>query len=380
MDYFRRILGYRKTTVINRKQPVVAPCQQRPIIQYKGSCWAYAIFNMLLLSDDGIKILFIGQQDFLRKLPTNKQLLLLKPIKSLSTGNKSCDIDSSFQLYRFFNSYLCLSSLSTPIMKNKNLSHVENRVATFVAMEGLKRSGVKAEPLSPGNETFGLSGGFSERTVCRTLHSLGFNNDDPSNPSYYIGVRGQGAGNFGKPNGCKGADVNKRNLWKKFPLMIIDFYRSSASTNGTNVANLPHWYDGYTLTGGVIVVHSDNKNQNHAYHTICGFMCNGVPHVVDSNYINSQPVKCRWWIQSELAIALRAISKFYGGAYDFKFHSLSLSLYTNTERLSTVAPYCSLPRTLLQPQPVRKIVQPVRKPLRKPVRRGQVVKKISTRM
>jgi hypothetical protein len=110
-------------------------------------------------------------------------------------------------------------------------------------------------------------------------------------------------------------------------------------------------------------------NNKEAGHAIAGYMCNGRPYLIDSNYL--EPIPCRWWDYRQMNETFKKINKMYKNA--FERSDISYSVYVKRSSLRRIHPACLLryKNANVKAKPVTPAVQSAIKRLNK---RSSVVK------
>jgi hypothetical protein len=99
----------------------------------------------------------------------------------------------------------------------------------------------------------------------------------------------------------------------------------------------------YSLTSASIIIANTlaNASEQHRYHAVAGFICNGQGYIYDSN--QRKVFKCNWWNKHELiTVVTKEISQIYsffrGGKVNY--YGYAFALFTRNEFVKDVSPAC----------------------------------------
>jgi hypothetical protein len=272
-------------------------------LQTRGTCWFFSIINGFLLSDAGQKILF----DHLEKFYKNLSLLekaqfddgVPAPcVKSLITAKR-------IYFYKFLDQYLCFRSGA------RSASLKAGKSANILG--GASLAGTIAKAHSGGK------GGHPQEELPKILKHLGITDYIIANKYAYIPI----------------ADARKR------PHFLVAV--SSKSERMDSIPSFrPKTYS--KMCCSITIGNSSASNsQQHKWHAITGYTCNGKGYLFDSNQRKQFP--CDWWKWNDLK---RVVDNEVARYYDFfmggqiNYMGYNFVIFSRNDYIDSIKPVCHL--------------------------------------
>jgi hypothetical protein len=84
--------------------------------------------------------------------------------------------------------------------------------------------------------------------------------------------------------------------------------------------------------------HAKVVNNKEIGHAIAGYICNGRPYLIDSNYL--EPMPCKWWDYKQMNSTFKKINEMYKNK--FERSDISYSVYVRRSSLRRIHPACLL--------------------------------------
>jgi hypothetical protein len=292
--------------------------QGRPVAkQQLGTCWINAIFNIFLLSDIGSRLVFTLIQRQGSHL-TNKNGVLG------AFSRQTCLFSGGpVSLNRRSMNIQLLSAIQSakPVCPNPPPN---SRVYSYIGTRNGRQY----------NEIIGARGASDmRRAAMRFLLAIGFTPNTAGQP---IGP----AGYYFAYDGTQSPPANTAIVLDVRPSEAPSFLSSTFNAVRELVYPSPGpSMRGYTLFGAVIIAKRE-RGGIHTSHALAGFKCGRSSYIVDSNY-DLDPIRCRWWIPTELQAALEKISEPYikgdGIQSFYVLKEIASTFYINNQYLSELS-------------------------------------------
>jgi len=260
--------------------------------QSHSTCWFYAILNGLLMSEGGQKLLYEKMVHFYRGLTPTEKAFFKDGIDA------PCPRGLAFKpiyFYKFLDQYFCFMSGPRGIKSKAGLSP-----------QLLNNAGI-----SP---TITIHTGATSRDhFIPLLRRLGFTTDE-----YHV------INNYSKILEL----LNKKTAIKS-KIIYSDHYALSKPTQ----------IKGYELICASIIIDLRSAYHDYEGHAVCGYMCNGHPYIVDSNFLDKK-FPCKWWKYDELQKAFVKLNSNYNNI--FTSIRVEYSMYARRSSLRRIHPACLL--------------------------------------
>jgi hypothetical protein len=253
------------------------------VSQTHNTCWFYTILNGLLLSEGGQKLLYEKMIHFYKGLTTQEKTFFKDGIDA------PCPRGTNFKqiyFYKFLDQYFCFMSGPRSIKVKAGLSPklLNNRIN-----------------LNAGNNSF-----FQ---FVPLLRRLGFEENE-----YQV-----------------------INNYEKYDKFYEDFDSLKTKIIMSKYHERPTSIRGYELMCSCI-----NLRQTHAKkgigHAIAGYVCNGHPYLIDSNFL--EPIPCKWWDYKQMIPTFKKINAMYNNIFENSY--ISYSVYVRRSSLRRIHPACLL--------------------------------------
>jgi hypothetical protein len=252
--------------------------------QTHGTCWFYAILNGLLMSEGGQKLLYEKMVHFYKGLTPQEKSFFRDGIDA------PCPRGRNFKpiyFYKFLDQHFCFMSGPRTIKSKAGLSP-----------QLLNNAGLNVNV---------SEGGHSVAHFVPLLRRLGFEENE------YQVVR------------------NYEELPSKValkPKIIVSRY---------HWITRPSTIRGYELMCACVNL-EQTYNRHSPGHAIAGYICNGKPYLIDSNFL--EPMPCKWWDYKQMEETLKKINKIYGNI--FINTRITYSVYVRRSTMRRIHPACLL--------------------------------------
>lgn len=277
--------------------------------QTGGTCWFNSLLNMLINTDNGLKVLWKKLQE-IYPLFTDEEKKFFHSAYYLSCPRKSFH---PIFFWRYINFYICaFKKLSPPhsfMHKNKELlEHLE-----------LNRSGLhpkRNKNITIENVKLGRTGYYTQASLKPILNHLGFDNDDFRVISLYDSTSKLNVDSVFKVR-------NKNRLSSHINELYINTYAGK-----------------YRLSGAILTLTDKDYKESHAFACI---IRNGKGYIIDSNFpLVKIPIK--WWYPDEIENFKNTYNKVYlkeppNANKSLRSADFTLLFYTHP-RVEKIAPYC----------------------------------------
>ena len=292
-------------------------CGQLGAIQTRGTCWFYSILNGFILSEDGQKILYNKLKSFHKKLtPAEKAYFDDKfnapcPMKNLTKTKE-------IYFWKFIDQYLCF--MSGP----REASLKAGKSASLLG--GLSLQGTIAK-INQGGK-----GAYPQVEIEKILDHVGFKGD------YYVKYSSESQ-QFYAHRKPQFVVVMKNKIHKKEYMSRIpkDFMTDPK----------------YELVcASLIIANTEaNNTEQHRWHAVAGFKCNGKGYIYDSN--QRKIFKCDWWNREEfIKVANEEVGKFYsffkGG--QINVHAYAFAIFARKKFTKDIGASCLMKYKAKTPQ------------------------------
>ena len=253
--------------------------------QTHGTCWFYTILNGLLMSEGGQKLLYEKMLAFYKGLTPEEKSFFKDGIDA------PCPRGLAFKpiyFYKFLDQYFCFMSGPRNIKVKAGLS--PQLLNNSLPVKNIHKGGQPKEHFLP------------------ILRRLGFDESE-----YQV------------INGYNNLKVLGEKVALKPKLIISNFIH----------VRRPNAIRGYELMCASIELDDAVGAGGHA---IAGYVCNGRPYLIDSNFM--KPIPCKWWNDLELEKAFKTINQLYSGK--FMYPRIEYSVYVRRSALYRIHPACLL--------------------------------------
>jgi hypothetical protein len=258
------------------------------VAQTHGTCWFYTILNGLLLSEGGQKLLYEKMIHFYKGLTPQEKAFFRDGIDA------PCPRGRNFKpiyFYKFLDQYFCFMSGPRSI-----------KIQAGLSPQLLNNAGLNVH-LNTGS--------WSIQHFVPLLRRLGFEESEYQSLNTYEELSSTVA---------------------RKPKIIVSKFRWI--TRPTTIR-------GYELMCACINLyptHAKIANNKETGHAVAGYVCNGIPYVIDSNFL--QPMKCKWWDYRDMEPTFEKINKMYKNK--FESYQISYSVYVRRSTLHRIHPACLL--------------------------------------
>ena len=272
-------------------------------LQTRGTCWFFSIINGFLLSDAGQKILFDHLEKFYKGLsPAEKAQFddgVPAPcVKSLMTAKR-------MYFYKFLDQYLCFRS------GPRSASLKAGKSANILG--GASLTGTIAKTHAGGQ------GAFPGEELPKILRHLGITDYLLANADGHLPL----------------TDAKKR-----------PHFVAAVASKTTGMGQVPYFRTKtYSKMCCSITIGNSNasNSQQHKFHAITGYMCNGEGYLFDSNQRKQFP--CEWWRWTELEkVVYGEVARFYdffaGGQINFMAYTFVI--FSRNDYIDSIKPVCRL--------------------------------------
>ena len=272
-------------------------------LQTRGTCWFFSIINGFLLSDAGQKILFDHLEKFYKGLsPAEKAQFddgVPAPcVKSLLTAKR-------IYFYKFLDQYLCFRS------GPRSMSLKSGKSANILG--GASLAGTIAKTHAGGQ------GAFAGEELPKILKHLGITDYLMTNQYAHLPEAQQ----------------------RKRPHFVV-----AIAPKTTGMDRIPKFRpQTYSKMCCSITIGNENasNSQQHKFHAITGYMCNGKGYLFDSNQRKQFP--CEWWKGESLAkVVDNEVARFYdffaGGQINFMAYNFVI--FSRNDYIESIKPVCRL--------------------------------------
>lgn len=272
-------------------------------LQTRGTCWFFSIINGFLLSDAGQKILFDHLEKFYKGLSPDEKAqfddgIPAPCVKSLMTAKR-------MYFYKFLDQYLCFRS------GPRSASLKAGKSANILG--GASLAGTLAKQHAGGQ------GGFPGDELPKILKHLGITDYIMTGQNAHIPV----------------ANARKR------PHFLV-----AVSPKEYRVDRVPYFRPKtYSKMCCSITIGNSNasNSQQHKWHAITGYMCNGKGYLFDSNQRKQFP--CDWWVWKDLEKVVygevaRHYDFFAGGQINYMGYNFVI--FSRNDYIESIKPVCRL--------------------------------------
>lgn len=272
-------------------------------LQTRGTCWFFSIINGFLLSDAGQKILFDHLEKFYKGLTDAEKAQFddgvpAPCVKSLLTAKR-------IYFYKFLDQYLCFRS------GPRSASLKAGKSANILG--GASLAGTLAK------QNAGGKGGHPQDELPKILKHLGITDYIMTNQFAHMPV----------------ADARKR------PHFLV-----AVSPKTEHVDRVPSFrpktYSKMCCSITIGNANASNKEQ-HKWHAITGYVCNGKGYLFDSNQRKQFP--CDWWVLKDLEkVVYGEVARFYdffaGG--QITYMGYNFVIFSRNDYIESIKPVCRL--------------------------------------
>lgn len=256
--------------------------------QTHGTCWFYTILNGLLMSEGGQKLLYEKMVHFYRGLTPQEKSFFRDGIDA------PCPRGRNFKpiyFYKFLDQHFCFMSGPRKIQLQAGLSP-----------QLLNNAGINVN-LNRGSS--------SVQHFVPLLRRLGFEENEYQVINEYEEIAAKVA--------LKPKIIMSKTHWVRGPTAIRGYELMCVCID--------------LMPSYVKIV--NNKEIGHA---IAGYVCNGKPYLIDSNFL--KPMPCKWWDYIKLHETFKKINKIYGNL--FESSTIAYSVYVRRSALRRIHPACLL--------------------------------------
>ena len=274
-------------------------------LQTRGTCWFFSIINGFLLSDAGQKILFDHLEKFYKGLDGAEKAYFDDGIDAPCPLRADIIKTKRIYFYKFLDQYLCFRSgprsVSAKMGKSGNI------------LGGASLAGTIAKAHAGGQ------GGFPQDELPKILKHLGITDYLMSNHFAHVPA----------------ADARKR------PHFLVAVASKSARVDRVPYFR-PKTYS--KMCCSITIGNSNASNaQQHKWHAITGYVCNGKGYLFDSNQRKQFP--CDWWVWKDLEkVVYGEVARFYdffaGG--QITYMGYNFIIFSKNEYVNSIKPVCRL--------------------------------------
>ena len=274
-------------------------------LQTRGTCWFFSIINGFLLSDGGQKILFDHLEKFYKGLDVSEKAYFDDGIDAPCPLRANIIKTKRIYFYKFLDQYLCFRS------GPRSISLKAGKSANILGVASLAGSVAKTHA--------GGQGAFPGEELPKILKHLGLTDYLIANENGYLQM----------------VDAKKR------PHFVV-----CKGLGRITMAVLPKFRPGtYSRMCCSITIGNSNasNSQQHKYHAITGFVCNGKGYLFDSNQRKQFP--CDWWNWKEVADVInKDVARFYdffaGGQINYMAYNYVI--FSRDSFVDSINPVCRL--------------------------------------
>jgi hypothetical protein len=274
-------------------------------LQTRGTCWFFSIINGFLLSDAGQKILFDHLEKFYKGLDASEKAYFDDSMNAPCPLKANIIKTKRIYFYKFLDQYLCFRSgprsVSAKMGKSGNI------------LGGASLAGTIAKAYAGGE------GGFPQDELPKILKHLGITDYIMTRHNAHIPV----------------ADARKR------PHFLVAV--ASKSSRVDRVPSFrPKTYSKMCCSITIGNANASNKEQ-HKWHAITGYVCNGKGYLFDSNQRKQFP--CDWWVWKDLEKVVygevaRHYDFFAGG--QITYMGYNFVIFSRNDYIESIKPVCRL--------------------------------------
>jgi hypothetical protein len=282
-------------------------CGQLGAIQTRGTCWFYSILNGFILSEDGQKILYNKLKSFYKKLkPAEKAYF--DDVFNAPCPMKNLTKTKEIYFWKFIDQYLCFMSgpREASLMAGKSAS----------LLGGLSLQGTIAK------EHKGGKGAFPQVEIEKILDHVGFKGD------YYVKYA---------------SDSPKFYALRKPQFVVVmknkNYKKEYMSRIPAELMADPKYE---LMCASLVIANTEaNNTEQHKWHAIAGFKCNGKGYIYDSNQL--KVFKCDWWNRDDfINVADTEVAKHYsffkGG--QINVHTYAFAIFARKAFTKDIGPAC----------------------------------------
>ena len=274
-------------------------------LQTRGTCWFFSIINGFLLSGAGQKILFDHLEKFYRGLDDAEKAYFDDGVDAPCPLRANIIKTKRIYFYKFLDQYLCFRS------GPRSMSLKAGKSANILGGASLAGTIAKAHA--------GGEGGFPQDELPKILKHLGITDYLMTNQFAHLPEAQQ----------------------RKRPHFVV-----AVAPKTTLMVHLPTFRpQTYSkMCCSITIGNSKASNsQQHKYHAITGYMCNGKGYLFDSNQRKQFP--CEWWRWTELEkVVYGEVARFYdffaGGQINYMGYNFVI--FSRNDYIESIKPVCRL--------------------------------------
>ena len=274
-------------------------------LQSRGTCWFFSIINGFLLSDAGQKILFDHLEKFYKGLDASEKAYFDDPMNAPCPLKANIIKTKRIYFYKFLDQYLCFRS------GPRSVSAKMGKSGTILGGASLAGTIAKAHA--------GGQGGHPGDELPKILKHLGITDYIMTGQHAHIPV----------------ANARKR------PHFLV-----AVSPKEYRVDRVPYFRPKtYSKMCCSITIGNSNasNSQQHKFHAITGYMCNGKGYLFDSNQRKQFP--CDWWVWKDLEkVVYGEVARFYdffaGGQINYMGYNFVI--FSRNDYIESIKPVCRL--------------------------------------
>jgi hypothetical protein len=280
-------------------------CGQVGAIQTRGTCWFFSIINGFLLSDAGQKILFASLEKFYKGLDVSEKLYFDDGIDAPCPLRADIIKTKRIYFYKFLDQYLCYRSgprsVSAKMGRSGQILGVASLAGTLAKAHHGGQGAHPAEELPKILKHLGL-------TDYLVANELGRLPPDQAKKRPHFVV-------------CKAPAGQGMNILPRFRPGTYEYMCCSVTLGNSNASN----------------------TQQHKYHAVTGFMCDGKGYLFDSN--QRKPFPCKWW---NYLILRKVVNEEVARFYDFfaggqiNYLAYNYVIFSRNDYIKSIHPVCRL--------------------------------------
>jgi hypothetical protein len=274
-------------------------------LQTRGTCWFFSIINGFLLSDAGQKILFDHLEKFYKGLDVAEKVYFDDGIDAPCPLRADIIKTKRIYFYKFLDQYLCFRSGPRSVSAKMGAS------GKILGAASLAGTIAKAHA--------GGQGAFPQEELPKILKHLGITDYIMTNQYALLPI----------------ADARKR------PHFLVAVASKSARVDRVPYFR-PKTYS--KMCCSITIGNSNASNaQQHKFHAITGYMCNGKGYLFDSN--QRKPFPCDWWRWNDLEkVVYGEVARFYdffaGGQINYMGYNFVI--FSRNDYIDSIKPTCRL--------------------------------------
>ena len=274
-------------------------------LQTRGTCWFFSIINGFLLSDAGQKILFDHLEKFYKGLDVSEKAYFDDPMNAPCPLKANIIKTKRIYFYKFLDQYLCFRS------GPRSMSLKAGKSANILG--GASLAGTLAKQHAGGQ------GAFVQEELPKILKHLGITDYLIANADGHLPL----------------TDAKKR------PHFVVALSSKSAA-----ILRIPKFRpQTYSKMCCSITIGNSNasNSQQHKYHAITGYMCNGKGYLFDSNQRKQFP--CEWWkgesLKKVVFDEVARIYDFFAGG-QINYMACNFVIFSRNDYIESIKPVCRL--------------------------------------